>query len=68
MHVELNVPNTKAKFWPPLQDIHCHGNHLSFGKALRLEKQKKYFEILWGGHHGENQNKHWKKKTQKTDI
>jgi len=23
--------------------------------------KKKYFEILWGGHHGENQNKHWKK-------
>ena len=37
--VTLNVPKAKAKFWRPLQDIHCHGNHLSFGKALRLEKK-----------------------------
>ena len=41
MQVKLNVPKTKAKFWPPLQDIHCHGNHLSFGKAHRLEKHTK---------------------------
>ena len=51
MQVKLKVPKTKVKFWPPLQDIHCHGNHLSFGKALMLEKhkQKSYFEILWEG-------------------
>ena len=48
MHVELNVRKTKAKFWPPLQDIHCHGNHLSFGKALRLEKQKKHILRFFG--------------------
>ena len=67
MQVKLNVPKTKAKFWPPLQDIHCHGNHLSFGKALMLEKhkQKTCFEILWGGPHGANHNKHWKKTTNK---
>ena len=46
MQVKLNVPKTKAKFWPPLQDIHCHGNHLSFGKALRLEKHTKKKHIL----------------------
>jgi hypothetical protein len=69
MQVKLKVPKTKVKFWPPLQDIHCHGNHLSFGKALMLEKhkQKTYFEILWGGPHGANHNKHWKKPKNKNN-
>ena len=39
MQVKLNVPKTKAKFWPPLQDIHCHGSHL--GRALGWKNTKK---------------------------
>ena len=35
------------------------------GRPLGWKNKKKYFEILWGGHHGENQNKHWKKKRKK---
>ena len=49
MQVKLNVPKTKAKFWPPLQDIHCHGSHLSFGKGLRLEKHEKKYLLRFFG-------------------
>ena len=60
MQVRLNVPISKAKFWPPLQDIHCHGNQLSYGKAV--ESKENHVWRHFGEGPMEKPKKPWKKK------